>query len=96
MESFPKTENFALCDQLRRAVVSIPSNIVEGTTRVSPKEQYRFIEIAFGSLMEVMCQMEIALDLGYVSEEDFSLIEDNIISIYKMLSSMQSSIKNRM
>ena len=76
--------------------MSIPSNIVEGTTRVSPKEQYRFIEIAFGSLMEVMCQMEIALDLGYVSEEDFSLIEDNIISIYKMLSSMQSSIKNRM
>ena len=66
---FPKTEQYALGDQLRRAVVSVPSNIAEGTTRQSSKEHYHFLEIAFGSLMETICQMEIANSLSYISQE---------------------------
>jgi len=48
MEKFPKTENYALCDQLRRAAISVPSNIAEGTGRMAVKEQIHFLEIAFG------------------------------------------------
>ena len=48
LEKFPKTENYALCDQLRRAAISVPSNIAEGTGRMAIKEQTHFLEIAFG------------------------------------------------
>jgi four helix bundle protein len=92
---FPKTEQYALGDQLRRAVVSVPSNIAEGTTRQSSKEQYHFLEIAFGSLMETICQMEIANSLSYISQEKYNEIECKIIRVYKMLSAMQSTLKNR-
>ena len=95
VETFPKAETYALCDQMRRAVISIPSNIAEGTSKASPKEQYHFIEIAYGSLMEIMCQTEIAFDQHYVTQDDLSLIEEKVVSIYKMLSSMQSTLKSR-
>ena len=59
LKNFPNEERYALCEQLRRAVVSIPSNIAEGMGRSSVKEQVHFIEIAFASLNETMCQIEI-------------------------------------
>ena len=68
LKRFPKEEQYALCDQLRRAVISIPSNIAEGYGRRSSKEQVHFLEIAYGSLCEVCCQMDIACDLGYISK----------------------------
>lgn len=92
---FPVNEKYALSDQMRRAVVSVPSNIAEGTSKTSPKEQYHFLEISYGSLMELMCQMEIAFDLHYISKDEFSQIEEEIGNIYKMLSSMQASLKSR-
>ena len=95
VEKFPKAETYALSDQMRRAVISIPSNISEGTSKASPKEQFHFIEIAYGSLMEIMCQAEIAFDQHYITQDDLSLIEEKIVSIYKMLSSMQSTLKSR-
>jgi four helix bundle protein len=94
--SFPKTENFALVDQMRRAAVSVPSNIAEGTSKVSPKEQFHFLEIAYGSLMEIMCQLEISFDLGYINQSQFHQSEENIVMIYKMLFSMQSSLRSRL
>jgi len=94
--SFPKTENFALGDQMRRAAVSVPSNIAEGTSKVSPKEQFHFLEIAYGSLMEIMCQLEISFDLGYINQSQFHQSEENIVMIYKMLFSMQSSLRSRL
>ena len=70
LRKFPKEEQYALCDQLRRAVVSIPSNIAEGLGRYSSKEQVHFFEIAYGSLREVDCQLDIASKLGYITPED--------------------------
>ena len=92
----PNTEKYALGDQMRRAVVSVPSNIAEGTAKNSPKEQFHFLEIAYGSLMEIMCQLEIAFDLGYISQAQFHQSEEMVVMIYKMLSSMQSTLKSRL
>ena len=94
--TFPNTETYALGDQLRRAVISIPSNIEEGTAKASPKEQFHFLEIAYGSLMEIMCQLEISYDLGYIDQVQLRQSEEEIVMIYKMLSSMQSTLKSRM
>lgn len=71
LKLFPAEERYALCDQIRRAVTSIPSNIAEGAGRVSLKEKIHFIEIAYGSLMETYCQMQIAYRRQYISKEDF-------------------------
>jgi len=93
---FPINEKYALSDQMRRAVVSVPSNIAEGTSKTSPKEQFHFLEISYGSLMELMCQTEIAFDLCYINKEQFGQIEEEIGNIYRMLSSMQASLKSRL
>ena len=93
---FPVNEKYALSDQMRRAVVSVPSNIAEGTSKTSPKEQFHFLEISYGSLMELMCQTEIAFDLCYIDKEQFGQIEEEIGNIYRMLSSMQASLKSRL
>lgn len=70
IKKFPKEEQYALCDQLRRAIVSVPSNIAEGMGRFSNKDCAHFVEIAYGSLSESNCQMEIAYKLGYITEEE--------------------------
>ena len=65
-QDFPKDEQFGLTNQIRRCVVSIPSNIAEGCARFSDKESAKFINIALGSLAELDTQLEIAKNLGYV------------------------------
>lgn len=75
LKKFPKEEQYALCDQLRRAAISITSNIAEGSGRVSTKEKIHFLEISYGSLMEVLSQLDIACDLGYITKEDFKQFE---------------------
>ena len=70
LKKFPIEERYAMCDQLRRAAVSITSNIAEGVNRYSVKDKSHFIEVAFGSLMEVSSQFEIAEELGYITTED--------------------------
>ncbi len=66
---FPDDEKFGLTSQIRRACISITSNIAEGSSRNSEKEQARYTEIAFGSLLEVLNQLIVAHDLGYIKEE---------------------------
>lgn len=88
---FPKEENYALCDQLRRAVISVPSNIAEGMGRISIKEQIHFIEIAFGSLNEVMCQLEIAYELQFINKEQMMQSEEQVKNIAQMLSGLRNS-----
>ena len=93
LRNFPAEEKYALCDQIRRAVVSIPSNIAEGAGRMSNKEKSHFVEIAFGSLMEVYCQIQIASDLDYISEEQLSTIRNRILRISKMLNALRKSFQ---
>ena len=94
LKLFPREENYALCDQLRRAVISIPSNIAEGMGRVSIKEQIHFIEIAFGSLSEVMCQMELANELNYITVNQIMEVEDLVRDIAKLLSGLRTKRLN--
>ena len=88
LKQFPDDKRFALCGQMRRAAISVPSNIVEGMARLSTKDQSHFLNIAYGSLMELYAQLDIAHDLGYVSEDDFAKIEVNIDEIDKMIVSL--------
>lgn len=92
LKDFPSEEKYALCSQFRRAVISIPSNIAEGFGRVSSKEKIHFIEIAYGSLMEVFCQLELSQRLGYVSEDDLRAGREKIEIIAHLLSSLRFSI----
>ena len=86
--SFPKDEIFGLTQQLRRAVVSIPSNIAEGYGRKSTKDYIRFLQIAIGSLFEVQTQLQIALNLEYLKEEDSQNLFESSREIERMLSSL--------
>ena len=97
LRSFPAEERYALCDQIRRVAISIPSNIAEGGSRTSSKEQMHFMEIAYGSLMELYCQLIIATDLGYLQKEQTDLAEANklIDQIAKMLSALRKSLKSK-
>ena len=88
LKQFPDDERFALCGQMRRAAISVPSNIVEGMARLSSKDQAHFLNIAYGSLMELYAQLDIAHDLGYLSEDDFIKIETHIDEIDKMIVSL--------
>lgn len=88
LKQFPDDERFALCGQMRRAAISIPSNIVEGMARLSTKDQSHFLNIAYGSLMELYAQLDIAHDLGYLSENEFIKIETQIDEIDKMIVSL--------
>ena len=90
-KQFPLEERFSLCDQLRRAAISIPSNIAEGMGRLSSKETAHFLEISYGSLMEVYCQLQIAVDLMYITEEDLSQIKPLIYSTSRLLNGLHKS-----
>jgi len=90
MKKFPADERYALCDQLRRSVISIPSNIAEGMGRMAEKEQGHFINIAFGSLMEVLAQIDIAKDLDYITKEEYIQVESLVNEIGKMLSALRA------
>lgn len=90
---FPSYEQYALCDQIRRAVVSVPSNIAEGTSRTSVKEKVHFLEIAYGSLMEVFCQLTIAYDLGYISQEELAKARAQSYKITKLISGLRTSFE---
>ena len=97
IDKFPQKEMYALSDQLRRAIVSVPSNIAEGLSRSSDKEKSHFLDIAYGSLMEAHCQLEIAADLKYITEEELRNLEkkmdEEATIIAGMRRQMQASSK---
>lgn len=86
--NFPKEENYGLTSQMRRATVSVPSNIVEGCARESQVEYHRFLEIAFGSLRELHYQFGLAIRLGYVKESDVNDCELKITETEKVLGAL--------
>ena len=93
-KSFPKEEVYGLCSQMRRAAVSVPSNIVEGCARESQAEYFRFLEIAFGSLRELHYQFSLARRLGYIDERDVSECDLKIVEAEKVLNALLRSLRN--
>ena len=91
LTDFPKNEEYGLSLQIRRAVVSIPSNIAEGCGRGTNKELYHFLNIASGSLAEVETQLFISYTLGYI--DDMSRIDGRMESVQKLLSGFRKHIK---
>lgn len=94
-ESFPKSEKYGLTNQIQRAYVSVVSNIAEGVSRFSPKEQIRFIEVAYGSLTEVYCQLMIAMDLDYINKNKLERLKPSILKISNQLNALKRSILKR-
>lgn len=95
LRKFPVEERYALCDQLRRAAISVPSNIAEGMSRRSPKEQMHFLEISFGSAMEVLSQMQLSLDLDYITESEYKSIRSQLSSTAYIINQLHKSIESR-
>jgi len=74
----------------------VPSNIAEGNSRTSLKDQIHFLEIAFGSLSEVYCQLQLAVDLDYMTDEDLKSVKTEIFSTARLLSGLKSSKEARL
>jgi len=89
--SFPDTEKFGLMTQMRRAAVSLPSNIAEGSGRGSDKEFIRFLRIARGSLFELETQIEIAQRLGFIGQSD--TLSEQIEHLFAMLNNLTQKLK---
>ena len=96
LKKFPLYEQYALSDQLRRASVSIPSNIAEGMGRVAIKERLHFLEISYGSVMEVMCQLDISHSLGYIDEHDLENAESLASTLTKVMSGLRKSLSEKL
>ena len=92
-KSFPKEELYALTSQIRRAAISIPSNIAEGYCRQRRLEYIQFLQIAFASGAEVETQLLIAKKLGYMTANDFEKADSLLVEVMKMLNSLISKIK---
>ncbi len=93
-KALPSSENYGLTSQMRRAAVSIPSNIAEGSSRGSTKDFIRFINIATGSLSELETQLVIAEKIGYF--DTTNEITDSITSIRKMLYRLKQSLRKKL
>ena len=89
---FPKEEQFVLVAQLRRAVISVCSNLAEGSARFSKSEKKRFYEISRSSLVEVDTQFEISLVLEYLQRNEIQKLEGYLESVFKMMSKMISNL----
>lgn len=85
---FPGEEKFGLTSQIRRAAVSVASNIAEGTSRKGRNDQAHFSQIAYSSLMEVACQLIIARDLEYIDHESFESLYEKVQELSRMLNAL--------
>lgn len=94
-EKYPKEERFGLVSQLRRAAVSIPSNIAEGARRKSTKEFIQFLYVSYGSCAEIETQLEISKNLGYLMENDIESITRELENISKMLNGLITSLRRK-
>ena len=88
---FPESKKYGLTSQLRRAAISIPSNLAEGSARRSPKDQLRFYEIAYGSLMELITQILLAKDLSFINDRQSCEIERRSSKLSYRLNSLYRS-----
>lgn len=91
---FPRDELYGMTSQIRRAAVSVPSNIVEGCARDSQADYVRFLHIAFGSLKELHYQLHLSTRLGFLNGEQFTTIEPKLIETEKVLNGLIRSLRN--
>lgn len=96
LKNFPKEEKYAMCDQLRRASVSVVSNIAEGTCRNTLKEKIHFLDIAYGSLMETYSQMDLANDLNYITIDELNDVRTHVLDILKLMAGLKRSYQSDM
>jgi four helix bundle protein len=94
-KQFPAEERFGLISQMRRAAVSVPSNIAEGRSRNSRKDFIQFLHVALGSLSELETQIEIACRISYLKKLDYNAVMEDTQSIKRMLFKMLSSLKTK-
>lgn len=95
-QSFPKEEIYSLTSQMRRAAVSIPSNIAEGAARKSDKEFVQYLYVALGSLVELDTQLLIASNLDYLENEKYIILQSQLDEIGKMLNGLISYRKSKL
>ena len=93
--SFPDTERFGLTNQMRRAAVSIPSNIAEGHARSTTADFLRFVSITLGSLAELETQVLLAIDLGYLDRSSGDDLLEDTDAVGRMLRKLQMSLSQR-
>lgn len=91
-KSFPNDEKYGLINQMRRAAVSVPSNIAEGTSRYSKKDFARYIQISYGSLMEVLNQAYIARDLQYITYDILKEMREKSLLVSNQLNALRRSL----
>lgn len=92
LKLFPSEEKYALCDQIRRAAISVTSNITEGISRFSKKEKAHLLEIAYASMIEVDSQLDISVELGYITIEQYKEIHGQVCAIGRQLSALRSKV----
>ena len=96
IRKFPPFEQYALCDQLRRATVSVPSNIAEGMGRMAIKERVHFLEISYASMTEALCQLDISESLGYITLEELQKAEEISDRLGRVMSGLRKSLNDKL
>jgi four helix bundle protein len=94
-KGFPKEEQFGITSQIRRAAISVSSNIAEGSSRTGIKDQSQFSVIAYSSLMELLCQLILSFDLNFISSAQYSDIRSKIEEISNKLNALRNYQQNR-
>jgi len=92
-DTFPKEEKYGLVDQMRRAAVSITSNIAEGFSRQSSKEKVQFYTTSLGSLTEIQNQLIISKDIGYINKNEFMKIADQTVIVHKLITGLNKATR---
>ncbi len=95
MKKFPEGERYGLVSQMKRAAISIPSNIAEGAGRQSQKEFLHFLHVARGSISELDAQLEVSLNLGFISDGEYEEKQILLDDLSRMLSGLIKSIRHR-
>ena len=95
IESFPPNEKYNLVSQVRRSALSISSNIAEGSSRTSGKDYAHFLQIAYGSCLELICQIRIAYELNYLNENDYLNFREQIEMITNQINSLRKFQLNK-
>lgn len=94
-QAIPSEEKYGLSSQIQRAAVSVSSNIAEGSSRISYKDQGHFYQTAYASLMEVLCQLILCLDLGFITESQYNKTRESIDMISYQINQLRNAALNK-